>query len=131
MPILHVEIVGALEPGRRERLAARIAEAAGAELGSRPGGTWVVVRDVPDADYAESGGGAPEDVRPVLVSVLKSALRREAERADEAVRLARAIGAECGRPAANVHVLYEPPAAGRIAFGGRLLRSGGDPAALS
>ena len=37
-------------------------------------------------------------------------------------RLTGAIAAACGRPEENVHLVYEPPAKGRIAFGGELRR---------
>ena len=40
----------------------------------------------------------------------------------EARALTEAVAGACGRSAEHVHLLYEPPAAGRIAFGGELRR---------
>ena len=119
MPILEVEIVG--EPqGDRAGLAQRLADAAADVLGSAPQGTWVRLRILPTEDYAENGGALP-GVAPVFVSVLQRASPPDAERADEVRRLTEAIAGACGRPAANVHVRYEPDAAGRQAFGGKLV----------
>jgi phenylpyruvate tautomerase PptA (4-oxalocrotonate tautomerase family) len=36
-------------------------------------------------------------------------------------RLTAAIAKVCERPPENVHLVYEPPARGRIAFGGKLV----------
>ncbi len=117
MPILEVEIVGA--PETSDGLAARIAVAAGEAL-DKPGGTWVRLRRLEPADYAESDGGPPAGVAPVFVRVLERAAPDDLDARVE--RLTDAVAAACGRPAENVHVLYEPPAAGRMAFGGRLVR---------
>ena len=122
MPILEVEIV--LKPGEllTTDIAARIADVAGEALASRPRGTWVKVRALDSALYAENGGGSSLDVFPVFVSVLKSAIDTEKLK-DEANRLAESIAGVCNRPRENVHILYEPEARGRIAFGGNLLES--------
>ncbi len=37
-------------------------------------------------------------------------------------RLTEATAEACDRPAENVHVIVEPAAVGRIAFGGRVVR---------
>jgi len=116
MPVLEVEVVGDEELG--DDLAGAIAEAAGAIFGSQPGGTWVRLRGLPQPQYAENGGGPPQGVRPVFVSVLKGGMDEEDQRRAEAGRLAEAIGELCRRPADNVHILYLPPGAGRIFFGG-------------
>jgi phenylpyruvate tautomerase PptA (4-oxalocrotonate tautomerase family) len=121
MPILEVTIVGELETAGRTGLAGRLADAAARALESRPRGTWVTVHFVLSADYAENDGGPEPGVLPVFVRVLVrelavgDALRAQAE------ALTAAIAAECGRPAQNVHVLYEPAARSRVAFGGRLV----------
>ncbi len=121
MPIVDVEIVGAPEARLRDGLARRIADAAGEVLRSRPGGTWVRLRYLDAAHYAENGG-APEGVRPVLVSVLQAVVPDGDALSEQAARLASAVAEACGRPVENVHVVFEPPAAGRIAFGGKLRR---------
>lgn len=121
MPILEVEIVGPVSDATRRDLARRIADAAGIALESRPGGTWVRVRFVPEADYAENDGGPEAGVWPVFLSVLLADPPTGAARAAQVRLLTAAIAGACARPPENVHVLYEPPARGRIAFGGKLV----------
>jgi phenylpyruvate tautomerase PptA (4-oxalocrotonate tautomerase family) len=118
MPILDVEIIG---PIAEASLARRLADAAGEVFGSKPQGTWVKLRTMERVHYAENGG-TPDDVSPVLVRVLQYAPPEGDALAEEIGRLTRAIAEACGRATHNVHVLYEPPAAGRIAFGGELRR---------
>lgn len=115
MPILDVEMVGEVPEG----LAAEIAEAAGRALDSRPGGTWVKLRAIPH--YAENG---PIDasVQPVFVRLIERALPEEDALAARVMALAEAIAGACDRPRENVHVIVEPPGAGRVAFGGVLVR---------
>ena len=121
MPILEIEIVArpgeSLSPG----LAAEIADRAAEILDSRPGGTWARLRTLPAEAYAENGGGPPDGVYPVFVTVLKSRLPAQDELAHEAEALAAAIGQAANRPQENVHILYLPEGLGRVAFGGRLL----------
>ena len=120
MPILDVELVGPVPDHVREGLARRLADAAGEALGSRPQGTWVKVRFFEEHCYSENTGGPPEGAQPILVSVLEAEPPRGRELSEQASRLAEAIAEACGRPAENVHIIFEPPAAGRIAFGGKL-----------
>jgi hypothetical protein len=122
MPILEIEIVTrpgeVLPPG----IASEIADRAGEIFASTPGGTWVRLRALPDASYAENGGGPPLGVHPVFVTVLKSRLPDSDELEQEAARLAAAVARICGRPAENVHILYLPEGSGRVAFGGKIIR---------
>lgn len=121
MPILQVEIVGTLAPRMRRGLARRLADAAAEVLGTPPGRTWVRVRRLARADYAENGGPLPRGVRPVFVAVLQARPPRGRRLAQEVAALTAALARACGRPAEHVHLFYEAPAAGRAAFGGRLL----------
>lgn len=120
MPMLSIEIVG-LPGDHSPGLATALADAAGAVFQSAPGGTWVRLHWLDPALYAENGGGPPPSVRPVFVSVIESRPPEGAERARRAAALGIAIADVCDRPADNVHVIYEPPGAGRVAFGGRLV----------
>lgn len=119
MPILDVDFVGPLADSVRRSLARRIADAAGAALGSAPRSTWVRVRFVAEHEYAENDGGEP-GVWPVIVNVLEADPPEGEALAVEVRRLTDAIAAACGRPAENVHLVYAPPGRGRVAFGGRL-----------
>ncbi len=122
MPILEVELTGGVAAPARAGLARRIADAAGALFESAPGGTWVRVRDVPPADYAENATDAvAAGTQPVFVRVLRRALPDSPALAREIESLAEAVAKETGRPRDQVHVIYEPPGAGRVAFGGRLI----------
>jgi hypothetical protein len=121
VPILDVQLIGPVPDAARAGLSQRLADAAGMALASRPQGTWVTVRIVDGDDYAENGG-APAGAAPVLVRVLQYAPPRGEALAAEVGRLTRAVAEACGRAAENVHLVYEPPAQGRIAFGGELRR---------
>lgn len=118
MPILHVEIVGRPEGYPRD-LAQRIADAVGTALESRPNGTWMRLRYVDESAYAENGGarGGP----PIIASIVQAdpptgtALKRQVS------ALTAALADATDHPEENVHVILEPDARGRIAFGGELI----------
>jgi phenylpyruvate tautomerase PptA (4-oxalocrotonate tautomerase family) len=121
MPVLDVELVlrdGEVVPGD---LASHIADAAGKVLDAAPGTSWVRLRTLPSTCYAESGGGPPPGTRPAFVRVLVADLPEGAMLVDEAERLTDAIAAVLSRPRENVHLVYESPARGRVAFGGKLI----------
>ena len=120
MPIVDVEIV--LNDGQslRASLAAELAEVIGSVFETPKGRTWVRLRSLPRSDYSENGG-TPDYAQPVFVTILKSQ-RPQGETLQREVRLlSNAIAAIVDRNADNVHVLYEPDARGRIAFGGELV----------
>ena len=120
MPILDVEIVLNEGESLDRTLAAKLADAAGEIFGSVAGGTWVRLRELPAAGYAENGGGPAEGVRPVFVDVLLADPPSGEELRLQVHRLTLAIAKLCDRPPENVHVLYAPAARGRIAFGGKV-----------
>lgn len=121
MPILDVEIVVAGGVGWEDNLATQLADAAGKIFNSPTGQTWVRLHRVARADYAENGGGPPDNVRPVFVTVLKAEVPPPEKLKVEARALAEAVGRVCQRPTENVHILYLPGARDRIAFGGEFL----------
>jgi phenylpyruvate tautomerase PptA (4-oxalocrotonate tautomerase family) len=121
MPIVDIEIVvRAGETVGRER-AAEIAERAGEIFGSQKGGTWVKIRTIPWEYYAESGANADDEVLPVFVSILKAHLPKADSMKAEVSSLTEAIAKICAREPENVHLIYEPGAAGRVAFGGTVV----------
>lgn len=117
MPIVTVEIV--TRPGESSipGLAAALADRMGTIFGSAAGGTWVKVRRLARENYAENGG-TPAQTDPVFVSVLKVHESLPAAREVEAARLTAAVAEICDRRPENVHVIYGPAGAGRVAFGG-------------
>ena len=121
MPILEVEIVTDLGETLKSGLAQQLADAAGDALGTPRGRTWVRLRALPREQYAESRAPLANDIQPVFVSVLKSRSCGPLEVKDEAARLCDALALACGRPRENIHILYLPDAAGRMAFGGELV----------
>lgn len=120
MPILNVELVGTIPEQAGSGLAQRIADSAGEVFGSRPQGTWVKLRFIEPNSYSENSGGPRGKAGPVFVSVLQSKVWQGAQLSALASELAKAIAASCSRPIENVHVLFEPAAKGRMAFGGKL-----------
>ena len=122
MPVLEVELIGEVASETRRGLAARIAEGVAGVLGAKPQSVWVRLRYTPLADYAENGptGGGPMPL-PVFVTIMKRAWSEGDQMKHEVAALAAAVGAACHRPAEEVHLLYEPPGRGRVAFGGRLV----------
>jgi hypothetical protein len=121
MPILLVELVTAPGETVPDGTAAAIADAAAAVFAAPAGRTWVRLHALPALAYAEDGGGPPTGVRPVFVQVLKASVPDRPELEREATALAAAVARACHRPVENVHTVYEPPAAGRMAFGGALV----------
>jgi phenylpyruvate tautomerase PptA (4-oxalocrotonate tautomerase family) len=113
MPILDVEIVGTAAAGA----AQAVAEAAAQVFDAAPGTTWVKLREIDRAHYAENSPGPSPS--PVFVRVLKRSAPADAGR--EHWALARAIGAALGIEHRHVHITYEPPAAGRQSFGGEVV----------
>jgi phenylpyruvate tautomerase PptA (4-oxalocrotonate tautomerase family) len=124
MPILDVEIVVTVGGRLRKGLAAAIADAAADVFRSPKGGTWVRLHELPHEQYSENGAEPDPTVRPVFVRVLRSNMLQAAEMQTEVLALTSAVARACGRPPEDVHVVYDPPAEGRIAFGGKLLTSG-------
>ncbi len=117
MPIVDIEIVGVkgADPG----LAQRLADALGDALGSRPRGTWVRVRHLDANAYAENAGAEP-GVAPIFAHVLQAEVPEESRLQTLARRICATIANVCERPSEQVHVVFEPAATGRIAFGGEL-----------
>lgn len=120
MPILRIAIVLRHGEGLPSNLARRLADATGAVFGSPPGHTWIVLSEISGEQYAENHNHPVERPSPVFAHVLRSQLPAPEALAAEAAALAAAIAQICGRPAEQVHIIYEPAGAGRVAFGGVL-----------
>ena len=74
------------------------------------------------ADVARENGIEPgAAVYPVFVSILKARLPEAEDLRKEVERLTVAIARVCGRPTENVHIFYQPPGEGRVAFGGKVV----------
>lgn len=122
MPILEVEVVESDSAPLPKGAAQSLADAAGATLGTESGRTWVRLRHLARKDYAENGSTLADDLAPVFVRVLEFQPPTAAKLDEQSLALAKAIAEALGRESDQVHLLYEPPAKGRIAFGGRVRR---------
>jgi phenylpyruvate tautomerase PptA (4-oxalocrotonate tautomerase family) len=103
-------------------VAQALADAIGRALESPPGQTWVRVASLARDRYAENEATVDAAQLPVFVTILKKQIPPPAELAGEVTALTEAVAQVVGRPAACVHVEYAPAAAGRLAFGGTLVR---------
>ncbi len=117
MPIIDIELVVREGEALSEGLASTLADALGEVFGSDPGRTWVRLRTLPESSYAENLSEAP---RPIFVTLLLAE-----SPAGELLRLqlgqiTAVVARTCRTAEENVHVLLEPRARGRIAFGGVL-----------
>ncbi len=114
MPILDVDLV--LPDGDAPPAAAltqALADAAGRSFG---------LRTLPASHYAENGAlSAPAEL-PAFVTELQARPPEGKALAREVTALTHALAACLGRAPGRVHVQYAPPAAGRQAFGGTLVR---------
>jgi len=120
MPILNVEIVG--DPSSDvDGVAAAVAAMAGELFGGPPGGTWVRLHVLPAGQYAENGPPLAPPEWPVFVSVLHRQPPGGAALQAQMRALTDGLARLLGRPSERVHLVYEPAAAGRQSFGGRLV----------
>jgi len=99
-----------------------LADSLGTLFGSAPSGTWVKARQQQRAYYAENMIEISRDMRPVVVEIIKSDLESGKELAIEAAAVCALVAQTLERKTEHVHVVYQPAARGRVAFGGKLVR---------
>lgn len=116
MPIVEIEPVTDDPVGAH--VARRLADALGEIFGSPSASTWVRLRPLPNAQYAENG--VDDGPRPVFVRVLMGRQPVGEEAARLAPMLASGVADVLEVESTFVHVLFEASGAGRIAFGGVL-----------
>ena len=117
MPIVNIEIIGGEEP--TASTVQRLADEMGEVFNSGPGRTWIKIRRLSETGYAENRRpGAARDYAPVFVDVARSG--RSRNQVAEARALAAIVAVLLERDRRHIHVKYEDPLAGRIAFGGEL-----------
>lgn len=116
MPIVDIEFVGPDHATPQE-----YADALGDLFGGSSGTTWVRLRTLDRVSYAENGGPIPDEAQPVFVTVLHRLRPKGDELATFCETIAGRVSALSGRPIENIHLEFAEPAAGRVAFGGRLI----------
>lgn len=121
MPLIEVELITPTNAPIRPGLTQALADALGRVFGSPPGRTWVRLRLLPAEQYAENDVRIDTSSLPVFVSVLHAHPPQGLERAEEVRRVTSAVAACVERSELQVHVQYAPAAAGRQAFGGKLV----------
>ena len=122
MPIIDIEIVASEGFNLREPSVAAIADALGKVLGSPPGRTWVRLRVLSSSAYAENESSLSEDELPVFATVLHARLPDGEGLVAEVKAITAAVANCLRRNPERVHVQYAPAAAGRQAFGGKLVQ---------
>ncbi len=124
MPIVDIELLQAdgsqTSTTSASDLPQRIADGLGEVFGTQPAQTWVKVHYHDRTHYAENHSILPAEAKAAMVKVLKSEIPEPDALKEEARRVAETVASICNYPLENVHVLYEPQALGRIAFGGLL-----------
>ena len=123
MPIVTIQLVQSESGDIPEHIVQSLADRLGQVFDSGPGETWVRVTHLARSQYAENDVTVGPNVQPTFVEVLKATLSDEESLATEAKQVAAVVSSELSRPLGNTHVLYLPPGAGRIAFGGNLRRT--------
>jgi hypothetical protein len=121
MPIVDIEVVTQAAGSPRLPEARALADALGRVFGSATGRTWVRVHALDAACYAENDSPVAAGDLPVFVTVLHARPPTGAALQAEVSALTEAVAACAAREVSRVHVSYAPAAAGRQAFGGRLV----------
>jgi phenylpyruvate tautomerase PptA (4-oxalocrotonate tautomerase family) len=120
MPVLDVEIVLFPDEYIDENLANKLVDSLGEIFGSAPGTTWLKLWPIKASNYVENGGLPKAGIFPVFVNVMKSVLPVNEQLQREVQLLTEAVANICKRPIENVHIIYQPAASGRVAFGGQV-----------
>lgn len=123
MPILRVTAIG-VDEAAVAHLAQPIADATAPILvPDQPAGrVWVTVQAIPRARYAENGCELPADARPIWVEILMKSPPAGDAMDRQVAELTRVLASATARPEESIHVIYETPGSGRVAFGGRVVR---------
>jgi phenylpyruvate tautomerase PptA (4-oxalocrotonate tautomerase family) len=121
MPIIDIELVCASETEFAKASAQTFADAIGRVLGSERGRTWVRLRFLNRISYAENLSTLDSTELPAFVTVLQAYLPVGDVLAAEVMAITTAVAQCLARAPERVHVQYAPAAAGRQAFGGKLV----------
>ena len=122
MPIIDIELVCESEAEFARVSARALADALGQTLGSDLGHTWVRLRFLASAAYAENQATLEGADLPAFVTVLHAHPPIGEALATEAMALTLAVAQCLARRPGRIHVQYAPAALGRQAFGGMLVR---------
>lgn len=122
MPIVDIEMVCKSEADFNAVSARTLADAVGHALNSEAGRTWVRMRYLDHRAYAENETEATHAADlPVFVTILKAHPPAIEALSEEILKITEVVAACVGCSPQRVHVQYAPAAAGRQAFGGKLV----------
>lgn len=121
MPIVDIEIVCAPSEEPRACSVPGLAAALGSVFRSPPGRTWVRVHVLPSWAYAENERTLDPEQLPIFVTVLLAHWPAAQAMSEQVTHVTQAVATSLAVPPDRVHVQYAPEAAGRQAFGGRLI----------
>ena len=121
MPIVDVTMVVRRDEKVTAGLTQTLADAVGRVLDSPPGQTWVRLHLLAEERYAENASSLSATDLPVFAVVLTRQPPDHSQLPGTIAGLTRIISEVTGRPQDRVHIEYAPGAAGRVAFGGKLV----------
>jgi phenylpyruvate tautomerase PptA (4-oxalocrotonate tautomerase family) len=119
MPMVEVELVTDDEPS--PGLADLLADEIGRAMQAPAGSTWVRLRVLHRDRYGESGGPVGDGVKPAFVTITTRSRPDPEQLAGVVDQVTTSVARATGHPRQNVHVVFTPDAAGRVAFGGRVV----------
>jgi hypothetical protein len=122
VPIVDIEFVAWPKDPIQDVSAQAWADTLARVFATPPGRTWVRLRHLDAAAYAENDAPIAADAGPVFVHVLLARWPDEPALLEQMSAITAAVAGLSGRPADRVHVQYLPPAAGRQAFGGQWVK---------
>lgn len=121
MPIVDIEFVRNAKDAAALPAAGMLAAAMGRVFGTPASRTWVRIRTLDDTAYAENDAPVAEQDLPVFVTILHAHPPVGAALVAELAQVTKAVADCCSCASDRVHVQYAPAAAGRQAFGGKLV----------
>jgi hypothetical protein len=121
MPIVDIELVCEPKSAAEPIPVQALADALGKVFASAPGRTWVRAHVLGSDAYAENGVAMDAAGLPAFVTILHARPPTGANLVDQVKAVTDAVAQCIARSAERVHVQYAPAAAGRQAFGGRLV----------
>lgn len=122
MPILEVELVCQHESDQLSTLAQDLADALAPVLNSPAGRTWVKIYLLAAERYAENARPLAAEQLPVFIKILQREIAQGTALEAQVRALTEAAARVLQRPPECIHIEYLPPAIGRQAFGGHLVK---------
>lgn len=122
MPMANIQIVlknnAAAYP---DNITSQLADALGSFFNCSPGTTWVRLSYLTASHYAENQISQQDCPDPVFVELLLKNTAEQHHRALDARKIANIVAEILQRPENEIHIIFQPPGVGRVAFGGKLI----------